>query len=284
MAAIGTENVDAVAVYEDAFKVLTQKVAAVDLKEASTEEIKLQDKHTFLIHTKGAFESAIECRIEDTLFDQLARGLNKGREIPEDTKILYIAEYLNIVCGRALSAINEALKSASRLTVPKYLDKAEPEQGGPFFHEDRFGFTTEYGNMQVSLKYNYETQRRQKNMSKNVLVIDDSPFIANLIREGIEGKGYKVVGHARSGEEGIIMCEDLEPDVILLDIIMPSIDGFETAREIMKKMPDVKIVMLSSLCDNETLEEVKNIGLKYLVPKPFEIEGLLKVLELVLNE
>ncbi len=118
-------------------------------------------------------------------------------------------------------------------------------------------------------------------MAKTVLVIDDSPFIMNQVKEGIEGNGYEVIDHARSGEEGITMCEELSPDIVLLDIIMPGIDGFETAQEIMKKMPAVKIVMLSSLCDNETLDEVKKIGLKYLIPKPLEIDVLLATLELV---
>ncbi|MFW5645849.1 MAG: response regulator [Acetivibrio ethanolgignens] len=280
---IGVENVDVVAVYEDAFTVLTKKVASIHLKEVSVKEADLQDKYTFMVYTTGAFESSIECRIENPLFEQLARGLNKGQELSEDTKMLYVIEYLNIICGRALSVINGALKSASRLTVPKYLDRAEADQPGSYLHENWIGFITEYGNMQIGLKYNYETQRRQKNMSKTVLVIDDSPFIANQIREGIEGNGYTVVGHARSGEEGITMCEDLTPDIVLLDIIMPGIDGFETAQEIQKKMPEVKIIMLSSLCDNETLEEVRNIGLKYLIPKPLEIDVLMATLELALR-
>lgn len=120
-------------------------------------------------------------------------------------------------------------------------------------------------------------------MAIRVLVIDDSPFIANQVKEGIEGNGYTVVGHARSGEEGITMCQELMPDMVLLDIIMPGIDGFETAQEIRKKMPGVKIIMLSSLCDNETLEEVKNIGLRYLIPKPLEVDMLLATLELALR-
>jgi two-component system chemotaxis response regulator CheY len=120
-------------------------------------------------------------------------------------------------------------------------------------------------------------------MIRTILVIDDSPFIANQVKDGIEGKGYKVLGHAKSGEEGLEMYEELLPDIVLLDIIMPGIDGFETAQELLKKHPDVRIVMLSSLCDNETLEEVKSIGLKYLLPKPLEVDALLATLELVLR-
>lgn len=280
MEVIEAEIFDIAAVCADAFTSLTKKVAAIDLKETGLETIEPQGKYAFMIHTTGVFQSAIRCDMESALAGQIARNLNKGEELPEDVRILYLTEYLNIVCGRALSSINNELKSASRLTVPKYM-AGEGEASQEAYDEEKWiYFSTEYGNMQISLKYNCETQRRQNNMAKTVLVIDDSPFIANQVKDGIDGNNYNVVGHARSGEEGITMCEELAPDVVLLDIIMPGIDGFETARQIQQKMPKTKIIMLSSLCDNETLEEVKNIGLKYLIPKPLEVDVLTATLEL----
>lgn len=284
MAAIEAENLDVVAIYEDTFSSLTQKVAAIKLEEINAEEASLQEKYAFMIYTTGTFESAVRCEMENRLFEQIALNLNKGQELPEDTKVLYLTEYLNIICGRALSSINGKLKSASRLTVPKFIKEGEEGQKEAYAHEEHIGFATEYGNMKVVLKYNYETQRRQSNMAKSVLVIDDSPFIAMQVTEGIEGNGYKVVGHARSGEEGVTMYQELTPDVVLLDIIMPGMDGFETAQEILSKTPEAKIVMLSSLCDSETLEEVKNIGLKYLVPKPFAADTLISTLDRILSE
>lgn len=118
-------------------------------------------------------------------------------------------------------------------------------------------------------------------MAKSVLVIDDSPFIAAQVKDAVEKSGYKVVAHAKSGEEGVDMCKDERPDVILLDIIMPGMDGFETAQEILKIMPDAKIIMVSSLCDGETLKEVKSIGLEHLIPKPFAADALVATLDLV---
>lgn len=272
-----------VAVYDETFSSLTKKVAAVELAKTEAKEVSLQEKYTFMIYTTGAFESAVVCEMEKTLFDRIALNLNKGEELSADMKVLYVTEYLNIVCGRALSTINGKLQKASRLTVPKYIGKDKADLKEAYSCEEKIAFTTRYGSMQIGLNYNCETQRRQKTMAKTVLVIDDSPFIANQVREGIEGNGYKVVGHARSGEEGITMCEELSPEIVLLDIIMPGIDGFETAQELQKKMPGVKIIMLSSLCDNETLEEVKNIGLKYLIPKPLEVDVLMATLELALR-
>lgn len=118
-------------------------------------------------------------------------------------------------------------------------------------------------------------------MRKSILVIDDSPFAAQQIREVVEEHGYKVVGCARNGEEGIEKYKALKPEYVILDIIMPGIDGLETAEILLKDDPRARIVMLSSLCDAGTLEEVKNIGLKYLIPKPLDADVLLATLELL---
>lgn len=119
---------------------------------------------------------------------------------------------------------------------------------------------------------------------KRVLIIDDSPFIAKEIGDIIEQKGYEVAGHAKNGELGIQMNEELKPDVITLDIIMPGIDGIETAQAILSKYPDTKIVMLSSLCDHDTMEEIEELGLKYLVAKPIEPDKLIEALDAITAE
>jgi len=114
-----------------------------------------------------------------------------------------------------------------------------------------------------------------------IIVVDDSPFASKQIKDLVEEDGYEVIGYAKSGEEGIKMYEELHPDIVILDIIMPGIDGIETAEILEKSDPDVTILMLSSLCDTGTLEEVRAIGVKYLIPKPWEDDVLLATLELL---
>lgn len=111
-----------------------------------------------------------------------------------------------------------------------------------------------------------------------IIVVDDSPFASKQIKDLVEENGYEVIGYAKSGEEGIKMYEELHPDIVILDIIMPGIDGIETAEILEKSDPDVT---LSSLCDTGTLEEVRAIGVKYLIPKPWEDDVLLATLELL---
>ncbi len=126
--------------------------------------------------------------------------------------------------------------------------------------------------------------RRERTIMKKILIIDDSPFIFKEVSATLEGLDYEIVGHAKSGEEGLSMAKELKPDIITLDIVMPGIDGIETAQKLIETDPAIKIVMLSSLCDHDTVSEVEELGLKYLVSKPIEKEVLIETLEKVCNE
>ena len=90
-----------------------------------------------------------------------------------------------------------------------------------------------------------------------IIVVDDSPFTSKQLKDVVEENGYEVIGYAKNGEEGIAMYDQLHPDIVILDI------------------------MLSSLCDSGTLEEVRSVGVKYLIPKPWEDEVLLATLDML---
>lgn len=118
-------------------------------------------------------------------------------------------------------------------------------------------------------------------MSTTIMVVDDSPFASKQIKDIVEDNGYEVIGYAKDGEEAIELYKELKPDIVILDIIMPGLNGLETAEILKKQDPAVKILMLSSLCDAGSMEEVKSIGVKHLIPKPLEADVLLASLELV---
>lgn len=157
MIPIKAEVLDIGAVYEEAFSSFTKKVAAIELTEAEGGREAIKENYTFVIYTTGIFESAFKCEIENSLFDKIALNLNKGEALEEDMKLLYVAEYLNIVCGRALSTINGALKSVSRLTVPKCIGIEGENLKETYAHEKSISFTSDSGDMRIDLKYNYET-------------------------------------------------------------------------------------------------------------------------------
>lgn len=117
---------------------------------------------------------------------------------------------------------------------------------------------------------------------KKILIVDDSRFIVSEIKDIVTKLGYEVAGTAGSGEEAIKLYSELKPDIVTLDIIMPGIDGIETAGELMKIDPNVRIVMMSSLCDNDTIQEIRDAGVNYWAVKPVDgaqLEGVLRQLE-----
>lgn len=113
---------------------------------------------------------------------------------------------------------------------------------------------------------------------KRVFVVDDSVFILEQIKDTLEDSAFEVVGYAKDGESAIKIYDKINPDVVTLDIIMPGMDGIETAQEILKNWPDAKIIMMSSLGDDEIIEQAKEIGIENFICKPFEEEHLIKLL------
>lgn len=107
-----------------------------------------------------------------------------------------------------------------------------------------------------------------------VLVIDDSPMVFKAIKRALEPEGFELIGQAFNGQEGLKMIYDNKPDVIVLDITMPVMDGLETAENIYRKNPEAKVLMLSAMGDEELLKKAKRIGVKAFLTKPFKPEEL----------
>lgn len=116
-------------------------------------------------------------------------------------------------------------------------------------------------------------------MAKRVMVVDDSRIQEVQIRSLLEGTDYEVAQYCRSGEDALAVYDEVKPDVVTMDIIMPGMDGLETAQVILEEYPEAKIVMVSSLAYEDTFDEAKSIGAKGFVDKPFDQETLLAALD-----
>ena len=75
--------------------------------------------------------------------------------------------------------------------------------------------------------------------------MDDQPLVRNGIASLIEARGHTVVGEAQDGAEALAYCEAFEPDLVLMDLRMPGMNGLEATREILARRPETKIVMLT---------------------------------------
>lgn len=121
-------------------------------------------------------------------------------------------------------------------------------------------------------------------MGKRVMIVDDSRVVELQLKKMLENTDYEVVSYCQDGETAIEQYGEVLPDLVTMDIIMPGMDGLETARAILEDHPDAKIIMVSSLAYDDTIEEAKSIGTKTFIYKPFDRDQLLSALDEVLSE
>lgn len=121
-------------------------------------------------------------------------------------------------------------------------------------------------------------------MKKQVMVVDDSRMMELQIRKFLEGSDFEVAAYCDNGEDAIARYEEIQPDVVTMDIIMPGIDGLETAKIILEEHPDARIVMVSSLIYDDTINEAQEIGAKTFLYKPITQEALLRTLTEVMED
>jgi CheY-like chemotaxis protein len=101
-----------------------------------------------------------------------------------------------------------------------------------------------------------------------ILIADDQPTILKMVKQILQAhSGFEVVGEARDGRQAVTLAEALKPDVIVLNVNMPTMSGFEAARLIRGYLPDSAIVILSSHKDKQFVAEARKAGARGYVPK-----------------
>jgi DNA-binding NarL/FixJ family response regulator len=110
-------------------------------------------------------------------------------------------------------------------------------------------------------------------MSKSVLIVDDHPSFRASARRMLEAAGYEVVGEAEDGAAAIEAAQDLRPDVVLLDVRLPDLDGFEVAKRVLASPARDAVIVLTSSHDSSDLgEAVDTSGARGFIPKS-ELSG-----------
>ena len=121
-------------------------------------------------------------------------------------------------------------------------------------------------------------------MSKvKIVVVDDSPFSVSVISGILAHNGYDVVGSAESFEEVIRVVREEKPDLVTMDMALPDTDGFECICAVLGINPDIKIVVVSSMKDDELLEEAARHKVSAYVQKPIQQEELLAAVAIALS-
>jgi DNA-binding NarL/FixJ family response regulator len=113
-----------------------------------------------------------------------------------------------------------------------------------------------------------------------IVVADDHPTILRLVKQLIEQEPHmKVVGSASDGATAVALVQELWPDVVVLNVVMPHMTGFEAARRIREKVPDTGIVILSTHKDEQFLQLARECGATAFVSKDEAVEELVKAIE-----
>ncbi|MDI6779204.1 MAG: response regulator [Bacteroidota bacterium] len=102
-----------------------------------------------------------------------------------------------------------------------------------------------------------------------VLIVDDSSYMHTFIGTILKREGIKHLYHAMNGEEGINLFNEVQPDVVFLDNIMPKTSGLEVLEIIRKSNKESKIIMTSSITSTRSIELSKELGANYYLVKPF---------------
>ena len=119
-------------------------------------------------------------------------------------------------------------------------------------------------------------------MSYRILLVDDAQVIRVMLNEILKAAGYEIAGEASNGLEAVEKYKDLNPDLVTMDITMPTMSGIEAVREIRKYDPEAKIIMCSAIGQKSMVIEAIEAGARNYIIKPFEPQKVINVISAVL--
>ncbi len=120
-------------------------------------------------------------------------------------------------------------------------------------------------------------------MGKRILICDDATFMRMMIRDILTKNGYEVAGEAENGLVAIEKYEELQPDLVLMDITMPEMDGITALKEIMAKDSNAKVIMCSAMGQQSMVIESIQAGAKDFIVKPFQAERVIEAVQKVVG-
>lgn len=112
-------------------------------------------------------------------------------------------------------------------------------------------------------------------MSKKILITDDALFMRVTLKNILIQNGYEVAGEAANGQEAVEKYATLHPDLVLMDITMPVMDGITACRTIKAGYPDAKVVMCTAMGQKNMVIEAIQAGAKDFIVKPFQPDRVL---------
>lgn len=120
-------------------------------------------------------------------------------------------------------------------------------------------------------------------MAKNILVCDDAAFMRMMIKDILTKNGYNIVGEAENGAKAVEKYAELKPDLVLMDITMPEMDGIEALKKIKAADANASIIMCSAMGQQAMVIESIQSGAKDFIVKPFQADRVLEAVQKVVG-
>lgn len=109
-----------------------------------------------------------------------------------------------------------------------------------------------------------------------ILVVDDAAFMRMMIRDILVKNGFEVVGEATNGAEAMVRYKELAPDLVVMDITMPEMDGISAVKAIKKMDPAARIIMCSAMGQQSMVLEAIQAGARDFIVKPFQADRVIE--------
>jgi len=117
----------------------------------------------------------------------------------------------------------------------------------------------------------------------DILIVDDQVGVRRLLFEALADEGYNVM-MAGGGAEALKILANTLPSLVLLDIKMPGMTGFETLQEIRRQFGPLQVVMMTAYGDMEVIAETRGLGVKHYLSKPFDLDDVRQLVKGLLAE
>ena len=120
-------------------------------------------------------------------------------------------------------------------------------------------------------------------MAKNILICDDAAFMRMMIKDILTKNGYNIAGEAENGQKAVEKYAELKPDLVLMDITMPEMDGIEALKRIKAADPNASVIMCSAMGQQAMVIESIQSGAKDFIVKPFQADRVIEAVQKVVG-
>ena len=116
-------------------------------------------------------------------------------------------------------------------------------------------------------------------MAKNILICDDAAFMRMMIKDILTKNGYTIVGEAENGQKAVEKYNETKPDLVMMDITMPEMDGIQALKKIKATDPNAAIIICSAMGQQAMVIESIQSGAKDFIVKPFQPDRVLEAVK-----